>query len=77
MEAAVKPILVLTTCAGLLAGCSSIGTINGVAIDRASVSSMNDPDYCDQHPVRCIVGLAIGLGLVGSLANRDPVDSRD
>lgn len=71
-----KSILILTTCAALLAGCSSIGTINGVPVNRARVSTMNDPNYCEQHPARCIVGFAIGLGLVGYLANRDPVDSR-
>ena len=57
--------------AALLAGCSTIGTVNGVPVGRnATVSTMNEQSYCAQNPAICIIGGAIGLGVLGYLVNQ-------
>ena len=71
-----KKAITLTAIAALLAGCSTIGTVNGVPVGpSARVSTMNEQSYCAQNPAICIIGGAIGLGVLGYLVNQSNGDS--
>jgi hypothetical protein len=66
----VKKTIALTTCAALLAGCSNIGTINGVPVGQnATVSSQGQQTYCQANPAVCIIGVAVGVGVLGYIIN--------
>lgn len=67
-----KTILTLTTCAALLSACSTIGTVNGVPVGpNATLSTQNTQSYCAQNRAVCIVGIAVGLGVLGYLVNQE------
>lgn len=65
-----KAFLALTTCAAL-AGCSSVGTVNGVPVNRgATLSSQSEPaGFCARQPAVCILGGALAVGLVAAVAS--------
>ena len=66
-----KKAITLTAIAALLAGCSTIGTVNGVPVGpQARVSTQNQQSYCAQNPAICIIGGALGLGVLGYLVNQ-------
>ena len=61
-----KKAIALTTCAALLAGCSNIGTVNGVPVGKnAQVSSQGSQTYCQANPAVCIIGGAVAVGVLG------------
>jgi hypothetical protein len=65
-----KKAIVLTTSAALLAGCSNIGTVNGVPVGKnAQVSSQGSQTYCQANPAVCIIGVAVGVGVLGYIIN--------
>jgi hypothetical protein len=65
-----KKAIALTTCAALLAGCSNIGTVNGVPVgDNAIVSRQGSSTYCEANPAICIIGGALAVGVLGYLIN--------
>ena len=65
-----KKAIALTTCAALLAGCSNIGEVNGVAVgDNAKLSSQGSPTYCQANPAICIIGGALAVGVLGYLVS--------
>ena len=66
-----RKIITLTLCAGLMAGCSTIGSINGVPFNQpVSVSTQNAQTYCQANPAICIIGGALAVGAAGYLVNR-------
>jgi hypothetical protein len=66
-----KKVFTLTAIAALLAGCSNIATVNGVPVGaHARVSSQNSQSYCAQNPAVCIIGGAVGVGILGYLVNQ-------
>jgi hypothetical protein len=66
-----KKVVALTTCAALLAGCSSIGTINGVPVGKnAQVSTQGSQTYCQANPAVCIIGGAVGIGILKHLIDK-------
>lgn len=61
-----KKVITLTTVAALLAGCSNIGTVNGVPVGRnAQVSTQGEQTYCQANPAVCIIGGAVAVGVLG------------
>lgn len=64
-------VIALTTCAALLAGCSNIGTVNGIPDGKnAQISTQGSPTYCQANPAICIVGVAVGVGVLGYVVNQ-------
>ncbi|MGG7568590.1 hypothetical protein ACQ5SO_20745 [Rhodovulum sp. DZ06] len=45
------------------AGCSSIGTINGVPVSR-SMAMEDDRSFCVRNKALCIIGIAVGVGAI-------------
>lgn len=65
-----RRIIALTICAGVLAGCSNIATVNGVPVNRsATISTMDSQTYCEKNPAACIIGVAVGAGILGYIIN--------
>lgn len=65
-----KKIIALTTCAALLAGCSNIGTVNGVPVGKnAQASTQGSQTYCQANPAICILGVAVDVGVLGYVIN--------
>ena len=52
-------MIVALTASAMVAGCSNIGTINGV---RMNATTAPDATYCGQHPEVCILA---GIAIVG------------
>jgi hypothetical protein len=66
-----EKVIALTTVVALLAGCSNIGTVNGVPVgENARVSTQNQQTYCQANPAVCIIGVAVGIGVLGYLVNQ-------
>lgn len=65
MRSTVKRTLA-TGVAVALAGCSSIGTINGVSLDAGRMGATETPGstFCEQQPATCI---AAGVAIVGGI----------
>jgi hypothetical protein len=62
-----KTFLILATCAAL-AGCSSIGTVNGVPVNQdARLSTQSGQGYCARQPAVCILGGVVAVGAVAYL----------
>ena len=56
-------LITTLTSAALVAGCSSIGTVNGVPVGKqAQVSTQSGPDYCERNRAVCIVGGIFAVG---------------
>ena len=56
---------------GVLAGCSTIGEVNGVPVgSNATVSSQSaEAPLCARQPAVCILGAAVLVGVVGAAAS--------
>lgn len=67
-----KKIIALTACGALLAGCANVGTVNGVPVNQgATTSTQGAQPYCEANPAVCIIGGAVGLGILGYLINEN------
>lgn len=53
---------------GVLAGCSTIGEVNGVPVGgNATMSSQSaEAPFCARQPAVCILGAAVLVGVVGA-----------
>lgn len=77
-----KKVIAFTTAAAVVAGCSNIGTVNGVPVNRGTttVSTQGAPTYCEANPEICIIAGALALGAIGYLINEaggDPTEPGD
>ena len=65
-----RPLLALTA-AAMVAGCSSVGEVNGVPVNQgATLSSQSEPaGFCARQPAVCILGGALAIGMVAAVAN--------
>lgn len=73
-----KKAIALTTCAALVAGCSNIGTVNGVPVGKnAQGSTQGEQTYCQANPAVCIIGGAVGLSLLMHLINEKSDDGSE
>lgn len=65
-----KKAISLATCAALLAGCSNIGTVNGVPVAQdIQASTRGEQAYCEANPAICIIGGAVAAGVLGYIIN--------
>ena len=66
-----RKLIPLTLCGALVAGCSTIGSVNGVPVNQpVSVSTQNAQTFCQTNPAICILGGALAVGAVGYLINQ-------
>jgi hypothetical protein len=64
-----KTFLILATCAAL-AGCSSVGTVNGVPVNQDTrLSTQSEQGYCARQPAVCILGGVLAVGAVAALVD--------
>ena len=65
-----RPLLALTA-AAMVAGCSSVGEVNGVPVNRgATLSSQSEPaGFCARQPAVCILGGALAVGVIAAVAS--------
>jgi uncharacterized lipoprotein YajG len=64
-----KSLLCATTFA-MLAGCSNIGTVNGVPVG-VNAATQSQQTYCAQNPAICIIGGAVAIGVIAKIADND------
>ena len=66
--------LLLLSAALAVAGCSNVGSINGI---RMNASTAPDATYCDANPEICVLGAAAivggGIALVGFRHHDAPI----
>src|SRR6056297_3043248 len=64
-----RPLLALTA-AAIVAGCSCIGEVNGVPVNRdATMSSQSEPaSFCARQPAVCILGGVVAVGVIAAVA---------
>ena len=65
-----RPLLALTS-AAMVAGCSSIGDVNGVPVNQgATLSSQSvQAGFCTRQPAVCILGGVLVVGAIAALAS--------
>lgn len=67
-----KKAITAIVCAGALAGCSNIATVNGIPVgDNTTVSTQNMPSYCQENRAMCIIGGALAAGALVYLVNQN------
>lgn len=67
-----KKVIALFACGALLAGCANVGTVNGVPVNRGNTTSTQGKQpYCEANPAVCIIGGAVGIGILKYLINKN------
>ncbi|PID37269.1 MAG: hypothetical protein CSA70_12155 [Rhodobacterales bacterium] len=66
-----RKLITLAICTAVLAGCSNIGTVNGVPVNKkARAEKMGEGHYCAQNPAVCIVGGVVAVGVLKHLIDK-------